>query len=242
MDCQESALWVWIKLNTEGEKQRLSKCCLLVGGPWWPLAVTAAPFCSSARGGGGGGDDGERGWQALHGVRKQLQRPRPQPHSVLMIGGAFRVVLEEKRCWCVVFLVDAEWMFALLASFVWRLHKHPLYLAHLFLSVCRSLTCLWGFFSFLSCSSSSPDLFLGPSADLHFLRLCLPRLVQYSLISGSLFHFPCCSSVRSLLLLLKGFPHFLWSCFYILIFLQSLQVCARFSHLCISNESLVHTN
>lgn len=103
--------------------------------------------------------------------------------------------------WCFCGFLDASRLrrcsaqFALLASFVCRLHKHPLYPSHLFLSFCRSLTRLWVFLFpplALSClarllhqiSSSVPLLIYI------FLRLLSspPHLLQH--ISRSLSNSP----------------------------------------------------
>lgn len=190
-------------------------------------------FCSFAW---GGGDDGERGWQALHGERKQLRGlgyslivSVHRAQSLLMIGDAFRGVKN-------MFRVQSFWLSGCLSpstvqSFTlsrsclfpgWlcltpsqtpTLSSTSLSLSIVFLSVCRALTRLWVFPLTLACLAH----LLGPSADLHFLRLCL---ILYSIhshpsLSIPTIQFPSCSSFCSLLLLLKGFPHLFWSPFII---------------------------
>lgn len=84
-----------------------------------------------------------------------------------------------------------------LASFVWRLHKHPLYLAHLPPSLSLSLSVLHVFefslshFPVLLSSRLPLASHSSPSADLHFLRFCLPSSLSssFTLITQTYFFF-----------------------------------------------------
>lgn len=82
--------------------------------------------------------------------------------------------------------------------------------------------------TFLSCSLLRPILFLGPPADLHFLRICLLCYTIPSHLSGSF----SCSPFPLLLLFTKGFPRLfssplLFLYHHFVSFLWSLQVSGR---------------